>query len=145
MNKAELKAINIIADKLNWHNKPVMEVCETIKQMIRNQQCLELDTVGECDDDEVTLLSLATCSIDKILSTQRVCDFETMVMWNVDTFCEDMGITYLDFRAMMDYYEKAPELLAADYEAEYEAYLEDYYSDYDAEIMRDVIWMNHNC
>lgn len=141
MNKAEFKAIKMIAEKLNWQAVNF----EVIKQMIRNQQCLELDTVGECDDDEMTLLSLATCSVDKILSTQKVFDFETMVMWNVDTFCEDMGMDYLDFRAMMEYYEVSPELLAADYEAEYEAYLEDYYSDYEAEIMRDVMWMNHNC
>ena len=122
MNKAEFKAIMMIAEKLNWKSVNF----EVIKQMIRNQQCLELDTVGECDDDEVTLLSLATCSVDKILSTQKVCDFETMVMWNVDTFCEDMGITYLDFRAMMDYAEKSPELLATEYELEemamYDAY-----------------------
>ena len=56
MNKAELKAMLIIAEKMNWYSKPVMEVCETIKQMVRNQQALELDTVGECDGDEETLL-----------------------------------------------------------------------------------------
>lgn len=130
MNKAEFMAIMMIAEKLNWKSVNF----EVINQMIRNQQCLELDTVGKCDDDEATLLSLATCSVDKILSTQRVCDFETMVMWNVDTFCEDMGITYLDFRAMMDYYEKSPELLATEYEFEemamYDAYCDAWENSY---------------
>ena len=141
MNKAEFKAIKMIAEKLNWQAVNF----EVIKQMIRNQQSLELDCIGECDDEEETLLSIALWDTDKILSTTKVFDFESMVEWRVDTFCEDMGMDYLDFRAMMEYYEVSPELLAADYEAEYEAYLEDYYSDYEAEIMRDVMWMNHNC
>ena len=69
MNKAELKAINIIATKMNWMHKPVCETIETIKQMVRNQQALELDTVGECDGDEETLLSIALWNHDKIVST----------------------------------------------------------------------------
>ena len=126
MNKAEFKAIQMIANKLDWQNKPVIDVCETIKQMIRNQQALELDTVGECDDDEMTLLSLATQSTDKILSTRVVFDYETMVMWNVDTFLEDMGKDYLDFKVMMEYADKSAELLASEHEMEemamYDAY-----------------------
>ena len=141
MNKAEFKAIKMIAEKLNWESVNF----EIIKQMIRNQQCLELDTVGECDDDEMTLLSLATCSVDKILSTRVVFDYETMIGWNVDTFCEDMGIDYLDFRAMMDYYEKAPDLLAPEYEMEDMAYEEYMCDGYDEEMMREVMWMSHHC
>lgn len=49
MNKAELKAILMIAEKMNWQQKSVIEVCETIKQMVRNQQALELDCIGECE------------------------------------------------------------------------------------------------
>lgn len=112
MNKAEFKAISIIADKLNWHNKPVTEVCETIKQMVRNQQALELDTVGECDDDEETLLSIALWEHDKIVSTMYVSDYESLVMWGVECFCEDMGITSKDFSAMLTWNSIKADLLA---------------------------------
>ena len=102
-NKAELAAIQMIANKLNWQ-MPVWETLETINQMVRNQQALELDTVGECDDFEETLLSLALWNKDKIVSTQYVCDYESMVMWNVQSFCEDMGITPADYANMVTYY-----------------------------------------
>lgn len=114
MNKAEFKAIMMIAEKLGWTEVNF----ETISQMVRNQQSLELDTVGECDDEEMTLLSLATCSADKILSTQKVFDYETMVEWNVDTFLEDMGKDYLDLQVMKEYADKSAKLLAAEYEME---------------------------
>jgi hypothetical protein len=53
-----------------------------------------------------------------------------------------MGITDSDYQAMLDYYINIqPEAITA----EYEEYLNEYYSDYDAEIMRDVMWMNKNC
>ena len=148
MNKAEFKAISIIADKLNWHNKPVMEVCETIKQMVRNQQALELDTVGECDGDEETLLSIALWNADKIVSTMYVSDYESLVMWGVYSFCDEMGIDIDTFNAMLQWNSCKMNFLAPEYEAEdiaYEEYLNEYYSDYDAEIMCDVIWMNHHC
>ena len=114
MNRAEFKAIMMIAEKLGWTEVNF----ETISQMIRNQQSLELDTVGECDDEEMTLLSLATCSADKILSTQKVFDYETMVEWNVDTFLEDIGKDYLDLQVMKEYADKSAELLAPEYEME---------------------------
>ena len=124
MNKAEFKAISSIADKLNWQNKPVMEVCETIKQMVRNQQALELDTVGECDGDEETLLSIALWDHDKIVSTLYVSDYESLVMWNVECFCEDMGITSKDFSAMLTWNSIKDNLLAPEYEIEDIAYQE---------------------
>ena len=86
MNKAELKAISTIADKLNWKNKPVMEVCETINQMVRNQQALELDTIGECDDEEETLLSIALWDANKIASTMIVSDYQSLIAWNNGEF-----------------------------------------------------------
>ena len=67
MNKAELKAINIIATKMNWMHKPVCETIETIKQMVSNQQALMMDTIGECDDFEDELLTLAIQDADKIV------------------------------------------------------------------------------
>ena len=30
-------------------------------------------------------------------------------------------------------------------EAEYDTWLDEYYSDFDVEIMRDAMWINHNC
>ena len=118
MNKAELKAISTIADKLNWKNKPVMEVCETINQMVRNQQSLELDTVGKCDDFEETLLSIALWDMDKITSTMYVSDYISLVMWGVQTFCDDMGITTEDFSAMLTWEFCKMNFLVPEYEAE---------------------------
>lgn len=81
-NKAELEAMLIIANKLDWKNKPVMEVCGTINQMVKNQQALELDTVGECDDFEETLLSIALWDADKISSTMWVNSYQDLVEYN---------------------------------------------------------------
>jgi len=86
MNKSEFKAISTIAKKMNWQNKPVMEVCETINQMVRNQQALELDCVGECDDEEDTLLSIALWDTNKIASTIVVSDYQSLIAWNSGEF-----------------------------------------------------------
>lgn len=148
MNKAEFKAINMIAGKMGWQNKPVMEVCETIKQMVRNQQALELDTVGECDDAEETLLSIALWDADKITSTMYVSDYTTLVMWGVECFKEAMGLDSEALTALWNWEACKMNFLAPEYEAEdiaYEEYLNEYYSDFDAEIMRDVMWMNKHC
>ena len=119
MNKQEFKAIKMIAEKLNWQSVNFV----TILQMIRNQQSLELDTVGECDDDEMTLLSLATQSAEKIFSTLLVCDYQSLCDYNQNykglKFLEDMGLgSYADIGIMMAYAEKSAELLASLYEAE---------------------------
>ena len=147
-NKAELKAMQIIADKLNWH-KPVDETVETICKMVSNQQAMELDCIGECDDFEETLLSIALWDADKIGSTLFINDYHALVNYKYNLFLEDMGITDSDYRAMLDYYINIqPEAFAAEYETEdiaYEEYLNEYYSDLDAEIMRDVMWMNKHC
>ena len=144
MNKAEFKAIKKIAEKLGWKSVNF----ETIKQMVRNQQALELDTVGECDDAEETLLSIALWDANKIASTMYVSDYESLVMWGVYSFCDEMGIDMDTFNAMLQWNSCKMNFLAPEYEAEdiaYEEYLNEYYSDFDAEIMRDVIWMNHHC
>ena len=146
-NKAELKAMLMIASKLNWQ-KPVDETVETVTKMVKNQQSLELDTVGECDDFEETLLSIALWDKDKIVSTLYVNDYESLVMWEVECFKEDMGLDSEALTALFNWEACKMNFLAPEYEAEdiaYEEYLNDYYSDYDAEIMRDVMWMNHNC
>lgn len=146
-NKAELKAMQIIASKLNW-NKPVYETVETITKMVHNQQAMELDCVGECDDFEETLLSLSLWDADKIASTMYVNDYESLVMWGVECFKEDMGLDSEALTALWNWEACKMNFLAPEYEAEdiaYEEYLNDYYSDYDAEIMRDVMWMNHHC
>lgn len=141
MNKAEFKAIKMIAEKLDWKSVNF----ETIKQMVRNQQALELDTVGECDDEEDTLLSIALWDKEKIISTMYVSSYQDLVMWGVYSFCDDMGITPEYFSAMLTWNSVKDNLLVADEEARYEEWLNEYYSDYDAEIMRDVMWMNNNC
>ena len=134
MNKAELKAISIIADKLSWYDKPVDEVIEIINQMVRNQQALELDTIGECDDYEETLLSIALKNHDTLVSTMYVSDYETLVMWGVECFCEDMGITSKDFSAMLTWYSIKDNFLVPEYEAEEEyARLDSLYNDMEIE------------
>lgn len=117
MNKAEFKAILMIAKKMNWQNKPVVEVCENINQMVKNQQSLELDCIGECDDFEETLLSIAIWDTDKIISTQYVNDYQSLVFWKTDLFCEDMGISWVDLDIMLDYAEHSAELIAEKIEA----------------------------
>lgn len=138
MNKAEFKAIKMIAEKLDWKSVNF----ETIKQMVRNQQALELDTVGECDDEEDTLLSIALWDKEKIISTMYVSSYQDLVMWGVYSFCDSMGITPEVYSDMVTYYNCIQPEVICD---EYTDWLNEYYSDYDAEIMRDVMWMNNNC
>ena len=148
MNKAEFKAINIIADKLNWQQKPVMEVCETVKQMVRNQQALELDTVGECDGDEETLLSIALWDRDKITSTMYVNDYTSLIMWGVECFKEDMGLDTEALAALWNWEACKMNFLVPEYEmeesfaelaAEYnDADWDDFYTDRNS-------WILNNC
>lgn len=148
MNKAEFKAISIIADKLNWQQKPVMEVCETIKQMVRNQQALELDTVGECDGDEETLLSIALWDRDKITSTMYVNDYTSLIMWGVECFKEDMGLDTEALAAFWNWEACKMNFLVPEYEmeesfaelaAEYnDADWDDFYTDRNS-------WILNNC
>jgi hypothetical protein len=144
MNKAEFKAIKKIAEKLGWKSVNF----ETIKQMVRNQQALELDTVGECDGDEETLLSIALWDADKIASTMYVSDYESLVMWGVYSFCDEMGIDIDTFNAMLQWNSCKMNFLAPEYEAEditYEEYLNEYYSDFDAEMLREGMWITKHC
>ena len=143
MNKAELKAINMIAEKMDWQNKPVECVIETIKQMIRNQQALEIDTVGECDDEEETLLSIALWDKDKITSTMYVSDYESLVMWGVECFKETMGLDSEALAALWNWEACKMNFLAPEYEMEKEAMDADY--DYWLECSQDAMWITNNC
>lgn len=137
MNKAEMKAIQTIAEKMSWHNKPVCDVIETINQMVRNDQALGLDCCGECDDFEETLLSIATWDIDQIVSCLYCWDYTTHCSyWH---FLKETGMSGMDFHVWMTTYDQVKDAIAEAHDAEYEEYLEDYYSDYDAEIIRDII------
>ena len=139
MNKAEFKAIKMIAEKLNWQSVNF----ETIKQMVRNQQALELDTVGKCDDEEKTLLSIALLDADKIRSTLFVTDYCSLQEWTWNLFCEDMGITNEDMVAMMHWYNVKDDLLAEEYELEEMAIQEE--DDYYLECMQDAMWITRHC
>ena len=146
-NKAELRAMQIIADKLNWH-KPVDETVETITKMVSNQQAMELDCIGECDDFEETLLSIALWDKDKIVSTLYVNDYESLVMWEVECFKEDMGLDSEALTALWNWEACKMNFLAPEYEAEdiaYEEYLNEYYSDFDAEMLRETMWITKHC
>ena len=100
---------------------------------------------GECDGDEETLLSIALWNHDKIVSTMYVSDYESLVMWGVQCFCDDMGITPEDFSALLTWNSIKDNFLAPEYELEDMAYEEAMCDGYDAEMMREVMWMNHHC
>ena len=107
-NANELKAMQIIAGKLDWH-KPVDETVETICKMVRNTQALDLDCVGECDDFEETLLSIALWDAEKIFSTLFVSDYQSLVDYNQNfkglRFLEDMGFSsYADITALFEFW-----------------------------------------
>jgi hypothetical protein len=123
MNRQEFKAISRIARKMHWHNKPVIEVCEIINQMVRNQQALELDCTGECDDYEETLLSIATWNND----------YHSLIGYEHSLFLETMGITEEDYKAMQEYYDTVAlqhGIEDAEYERECEEYEQALYEEY---------------
>lgn len=125
-NKAELTAMQMIADKLNWH-KPVDETVKTICKMVSNQQALEIDCVGECDDFEETLLSMALWDADKIGSTLYINDYHSLINYKYSLFLEDMGITDSDYKVMLDYYINiSPEVMAVENEMEEVAKFDSY-------------------
>ena len=120
MNKNEFKAISMIAKKMNWQDKPVECVIETIDQMVRNDQALGLDCCGECDDYEETLLSIATWGIDKLVSCLYTWDYTTHTeYWH---FLKETGMSGIEFHLWMTEYQ--------DYLAEEYAMEEDAYQDY---------------
>jgi hypothetical protein len=130
MNHAELKAIISIANKLEWKSVDF----ETIIQMVRNQQALELDTVGECDDFEETLLSIALWDKDKIISTMYVSNYASLVMWGVELFKEDMGLDSEALNALWNWEACKMDFLASEYEEEemamYDAYCDKWENSY---------------
>lgn len=145
-NQNELKAMLMIAKKLGWH-KPASETLEIINQMVRNQQSLELDTVGECDDYEETLLSMALWSADKIVSTQFVSDYHSLNAWLF--FCEEMHLDGMSAYALVTLTDQVKNAVAELYEAEDAfAHLASEYNDADwadfAAMTRES-WIRNNC
>lgn len=130
MNRDEVKAIIMIAEKLGWTSVNF----ETIAQMVRNQQALELDTVGECDDFEETLLSIALWDRDKIISTMYVSDYISLVMWGVECFKEDMGLDSESLADLFNWEACKMNFLAPKYEEEemamYDAYCDKWENSY---------------
>lgn len=139
MNRAEFKAILAIAKKLGWKSVNF----ETISQMVRNQQALELDTVGECDGFEETLLSIALWDRDKIVSTMYVSSYEDLVMWGVECFKEAMGLDSEALTALWNWEACKMNFLVPEYEMEEEAMDADY--DYWLECSQDAMWITNNC
>lgn len=128
MNAAELRAMCLIANKLGWNGKPAIEIINKIHQMVLNQQALELDTVGECDDFEETLLSIATWDFDKIISTLYVSSYVDLCMWNAYAFAEDIHVAWEDFSDRLTWESIKHNFLAEDYEWEdYQRKMEDEY------------------
>ena len=138
-NKAELTAMQMIAGKLNWH-KPVDETIEIINQMVRNTQALDLDCVGECDDFEETLLSIALWDAEKIFSTMIVSDYQTLADYNQNfkglLFLEDRGLgSYADITAMIYFWDNVYDPNDFHVERRYQEELlqEEYYAELQAE------------
>jgi len=127
MNKAEFKAINMIASKLGWQHKPVSEVVEVINQMVMNDQALSLDCCGECDDYEETLLSIATWDIDRIVSCLYTWDYTTLC--NYWHFLNETGMSGMEFHVWMTTYDQHQQALAEEYELEDELEEDAYYLD----------------
>lgn len=127
MNKQEFKAISMIAKKMNWQNKPVECVIETINQMVMNDQALGLDCCGECDDFEETLLSIALWDTDKIISCLYCWDYTTHTeYWH---FLKEAGMSGMEFYVWMTTYDQYQQALAEKYELEDELEEDAYYLD----------------
>lgn len=126
MNRNEFKAISMIAKKMDWQNKPVECVIETVNQMVRNDQALGLDCCGECDDYEDTLLSIATWDIDKIVSCLYTWDYTTHCdYWH---FLKETGMSGMEFHVLMTTYDQYQQALGEEYDME-ETALYDVYCD----------------
>ena len=132
MSKNEFKAINMIARKMNWQNKPVECVIEAVNQMIRNDQALGLDCCGECDDYENTLLSIATWNIDQIVSCLYCWDYTTHT--NYWHFLNETGMSGMEFHVLMTTYDQYQQALAEGYDLEemamYDAYCDKWENSY---------------
>ena len=132
MNKNEFKAINMIAKKMNWQNKSVECVIETVNQMVRNDQALGLDCCGECDDYEETLLSIATWDIDKIVSCLYCWDYTTHT--NYWHFLKETGMSGMEFHVLMTTYDQYQQVLGEEYDMEemamYDAYCDKWENSY---------------
>lgn len=132
MNKNEFKAISMIAKKMNWQNKPVECVIETVNQMVMNNQALGLDCCGECDDYEETLLSIATWNIDKIVSCLYTWDYTTHC--NYWHFLNETGMSGMEFHVLMTTYDQYQQALGEEYDMEemamYDAYCDKWENSY---------------
>jgi hypothetical protein len=111
--------------------------------MVRNQQALELDTVGECDGDEETLLSIALWDKDKITSTMYVSSYQDLVMRGVECFKEDMGLDTEALAALWNWEACKFNFLVPEYEMEEEAMDADY--DYWLECSQEAMWITKHC
>ena len=100
------------------------------------QRCSSVESFLEIEkmhpEDEFVI---DPASIEAFLEYQ-----EKLALDNVRNFCDELGVSYEDFSAMLDYYGN-PAILAEAYEIEEE----DYYSDYDAEMLREAIWITKHC
>ena len=132
MNKAELKAINIIATKMHWMHKPVCETIAIIKQMVSNQQALMMDTIGECDDFEDELLTLAIQDADKIVSRLYVSDYFSLAEWC--DFLETMHLDGMAAHTLLSTYDLVKEAIAEENDlkemAMYDAYCDAWENSY---------------
>lgn len=82
MNKQELMAIQTIAKKMDWQQQPMNDVIEKVNQMVTNQQVLELDTLGVCDDYSKTLLFISSLDKCRLESALYVSDYNTLCDWS---------------------------------------------------------------
>ena len=71
MNKQELRAMLLIAKKLHWNGKPAEMVILTIKDMVIEQQYIEMARYNDCDGAEETLLSMGTWEPGRLLRLKR--------------------------------------------------------------------------
>ena len=71
MNKQELKAMCLIAKKLDWNGKPAVEIIHTIWGMVIMKRHNELSALGDCNSFEDTLLSLPLWDKESLLKLRK--------------------------------------------------------------------------
>lgn len=112
-NKKELSAMLRIAETMGWNKKPVTEVIETIILMVDNQQSVEMDCVGECDDFSTTLERISQFDGENIITRLHVYDYTSLIAWEVMRTSDILGMSVWDFYNLQNWLDNKDNILAA--------------------------------
>lgn len=112
-NKKELSAMLRIAETMGWNKKPVVEVMKTITMMVNNQQSVEMDCVGECDDFSTTLERISQFDGENIITCLHVYDYTSLIAWEVMRTSDIFGMSVWDFYNLQNWLDNKDNILAA--------------------------------